>query len=285
MKVAVIPNLDKRGSSDTVERLGVFFKKNDITAYIPDSICCSDYIQASDDEIFSIADIIITIGGDGTIIRYAKRAAEYGKPLLGINAGRMGYLANIEQNEYNLLSKLKTGEYTIEERMMLYVTVKENGKIIGGYEVMNDAVITSGFISRIIDVQASVDGDTISYRADGLIVSTPTGSTAYSMSAGGPIIDPSMNCMCITPICSHALSAKPILLNSNKTVRLKAFSKKRTDIYLSVDGRKVANVKPYTEIYVTRSEKAVKLVRINDRSFYKTLSLKFLDSRSIGNER
>ena len=285
MKVAVIPNLDKRGSSDTVERLGVFFKKNDITAYIPDSICCSDYIQASDDEIFSVADIIITIGGDGTIIRYAKRAAEYGKPLLGINAGRMGYLANIEQNEYNLLSKLKTGEYTIEERMMLYVTVKENGKIIGGYEVMNDAVITSGFISRIIDVQASVDGDTISYRADGLIVSTPTGSTAYSMSAGGPIIDPSMNCMCITPICSHALSAKPILLNSNKTVRLKAFSKKRTDIYLSVDGRKVANVKPYTEIYVTRSEKAVKLVRINDRSFYKTLSLKFLDSRSIGNER
>lgn len=285
MKVAVIPNLDKRGSSDTVERLGAFFKKNDIAAYIPDSICCSDYIQASDDEIFSIADIIITIGGDGTIIRYAKRAAEYGKPLLGINAGRMGYLANIEQNEYNLLSKLKTGEYTIEERMMLYVTVKENGKIIGGYEVMNDAVITSGFISRIIDVQASVDGDTISYRADGLIVSTPTGSTAYSMSAGGPIIDPSMNCMCITPICSHALSAKPILLNSNKTVRLKAFSKKRTDIYLSVDGRKVANVKPYTEIYVTRSEKAVKLVRINDRSFYKTLSLKFLDSRSIGNER
>ena len=285
MKVAVIPNLDKRGSSDTVERLGAFFKKNDIAAYIPDSICCSDYIQASDDEIFSIADIIITIGGDGTIIRYAKRAAEYGKPLLGINAGRMGYLANIEQNEYNLLSKLKTGEYTIEERMMLYVTVKENGKIIGGYEVMNDAVITSGFISRIIDVQASVDGDAISYRADGLIVSTPTGSTAYSMSAGGPIIDPSMNCMCITPICSHALSAKPILLNSNKTVRLKAFSKKRTDIYLSVDGRKVANVKPYTEIYVTRSEKAVKLVRINDRSFYKTLSLKFLDSRSIGNER
>lgn len=285
MKVAVIPNLDKRGSSDTVERLGAFFKKNDITAYIPDSICCSDYIQASDDEIFGLADIIITIGGDGTIIRYAKRAAEYGKPLLGINAGRMGYLANIEQNEYNLLSKLKTGEYTIEERMMLYVTVKENGKIIGGYEVMNDAVVTSGFISRIIDVQASVDGDAISYRADGLIISTPTGSTAYSMSAGGPIIDPSMNCMCITPICSHALSAKPILLNSSKTVKLKAFSKKRTDIYLSVDGRKVANVKPFTEIYVTRSEKAVKLVRINDRSFYKTLSVKFSDSRSIGYER
>lgn len=285
MTVSVIPNLDKRGSSETVERLGAYFKKQGITAYIPDSICCTDYIQATEDELFKKADIIITIGGDGTIIRYAKRAAEYGKPILGINAGRMGYLADIEQSEYDLLSKLKTQEYTIEERMMLHVAVKENGKIIGEYEVLNDAVVTSGFISRIIDIQASVDGDAIGYRADGLIIATPTGSTAYSMSAGGPIIDPSMNCMCVTPICSHALSAKPILLNSNKTVRIKAYSKKRTDIYLSLDGRKVANIKPFTEVYITQSTKAVKLLRLNDRSFYKTLSLKFIDSRSNVNER
>ena len=285
MTVSVIPNLDKRGSSETVERLGAYFKKQGITAYIPDSICCTDYIQATEDELFKKADIIITIGGDGTIIRYAKRAAEYGKPILGINAGRMGYLADIEQSEYDLLSKFKTQEYTIEERMMLHVAVKENGKIIGEYEVLNDAVVTSGFISRIIDIQASVDGDAIGYRADGLIIATPTGSTAYSMSAGGPIIDPSMNCMCVTPICSHALSAKPILLNSNKTVRIKAYSKKRTDIYLSLDGRKVANIKPFTEVYITQSTKAVKLLRLNDRSFYKTLSLKFIDSRSNVNER
>ena len=285
MIVSVIPNLDKRGSSETVERLGAYFKKHGITAYIPDNICCTDYIQVTEEELFKSADIIITIGVDGTIIRYAKRAAEYGKPLLGINAGRMGYLADIEQSEYDLLSKLKTQEYTIEERMMLHVAVKENGKVIGEYEVLNDAVVTSGFISRIIDIQASVDGDTIGYRADGLIVATPTGSTAYSMSAGGPIIDPSMNCMCITPICSHALSAKPILLNSSKTVCIKAYSKKRTDIYLSLDGRKVANIKPFTEIYITESKKAVKLVRLNDRSFYKTLSLKFIDSRSNVNER
>lgn len=285
MTVSVIPNLDKRGSSETVERLGAYFKKQGIMAYIPDSICCTDYIQATEDELFKKADIIITIGGDGTIIRYAKRAAEYGKPILGINAGRMGYLADIEQSEYDLLSKLKTQEYTIEERMMLHVAVKENGKIIGEYEVLNDAVVTSGFISRIIDIQASVDGDAIGYRADGLIIATPTGSTAYSMSAGGPIIDPSMNCMCVTPICSHALSAKPILLNSNKTVRIKAYSKKRTDIYLSLDGRKVANIKPFTEVYITQSTKAVKLLRLNDRSFYKTLSLKFIDFRSNVNER
>lgn len=281
MIVAVIPNLDKRGSSETVEKMATFFKECGITAYLPDNICCAGYELAPEDELYKIADVIITIGGDGTIIRFAKRAARDGKPVLGINAGRVGYLANIEQNEYKLLEKLKSGEYTIEERMMLNITVKENGNVIGEYEALNDAVISSGYLSRIIDVTASVDGgDVITYHADGLIVATPTGSTAYSMSAGGPVIDPSMKCVCLTPICSHSLAAKPILIGGEKQVKLKAYSKKRTDIYLSVDGRKVTNVKPFTEIYISQSKNEVKLVRINDRSFYRTLSLKFRDARS-----
>ena len=281
MVVAVIPNLDKRGSSDTVEKMGNFLNECGIKAYLPDSICCAGYEHAPEDELYKIADIIITIGGDGTIIRYAKRAAADGKPLLGINAGRVGYLANIEQSEYKLLEKLKTHEYTLEERMMLHITVKENGRVINEFDALNDAVVTSGYISRIIDITASVDGgDIISYHADGLILSTPTGSTAYSMSAGGPVIDPTMKCVCLTPICSHSLAAKPILVGSEKIIKLKAFSKKRTDIHLSVDGRKVTNIKPYTEMYITESKKAVKLVRLNDRSFYKTLSLKFRDARS-----
>ena len=285
MKVAVLPNLDKRGSADMVEKLGDFLKKENITAYIPDSILNPKYIPIPENELFRVADIIITIGGDGTIMRFAKRAALDGKPILGINAGRMGFLANIEQNELHLLSKLLDGDYTIEKRMMLSVTVKENGKILGEYNALNDAVITSGFISRIIDVSASVSGDAINYRADGLIISTPTGSTAYSMSAGGPIIDPAAETICITPICSHSLSAKPIILGADTKIRLKAFSKKRTDIFLTVDGRKVCSVKPYTEIYVTKSESTVQLIRINERSFYKTLACKFADGRSVYGER
>lgn len=281
MIVAVIPNLDKRGSSETVEKMAAFFKECGITAYLPDDICCAGYEHATMDELYKIADIIITIGGDGTIIRFAKRAALDQKPVLGINAGRVGYLANIEQNEYNLLSKLGTGEYTIEERMMLNVTIKENDNIIGEYEALNDAVLSSGYLSRIIDVTASVDGgDVITYHADGLIAATPTGSTAYSMSAGGPVIDPTMKCFCLTPICSHSLAAKPILIGGEKEIKLKAYSKKRTDIFLSIDGRKVAPIKPFTEIYISKSKNSVKLVRINDRSFYKTLSLKFRDARS-----
>ncbi len=280
MVVAVLPNLDKPGCSEVVEKLATILKEEGIEAYLPDTIVAPGFKPINEDELYRKADVIITIGGDGTIIRYAKRAAQDRKPVLGINAGRMGYLANLEQNELGLISKLKGKDYFTERRMMLSVTVVENGKPIGEYTALNDAVITSGFISRIIDVSATVAGDSVSYRADGLIVSTPTGSTAYSMSAGGPIIDPLMQSICITPICSHSLSAKPILMSANTTVKLKAFSKKRTEIYLTVDGRKVCAIKPYTEIYIKKSPDFVQLIRLNNRSFYKTLSYKFKDTRS-----
>lgn len=281
MTIAVLPNLDKRGAAEVVEKLGIFLKNEGVKAYLPDTICSPNYEHVAEDELYRLADVIITIGGDGTIIRYAKRAALDNKPVLGINAGRMGYLADIEQNELNLISKLIKGEYRVENRMMLDVSVFENGNKIGEYSALNDAVITSGFISRIIDISVAVEKDAISYRADGLIVSTPTGSTAYSMSAGGPIIDPSTENICITPICSHSLSAKPILMSASTTLLLKSFSKKRTEIYLTVDGRKVANVKPYSEIKITKSKNSVQLIRLSDRSFYKTMSVKFKDSRSV----
>ena len=281
MVVAVLPNLDKPGCSEVVEKLSVILNKEGIRSYIPDTIVAAGFTPLPEEEIYKVADVIITIGGDGTIIRYAKAAAKYNKPVLGINAGRMGYLANLEQNELGLISKLKEGNYFTERRMMLSVNVVENGQTVGEYAALNDAVITSGFISRIIDVSANVAGDSISYRADGIIISTPTGSTAYSMSAGGPIIDPLMQSMCITPICSHSLAAKPILMSANSTIKLKAFSKKRTEIFLTVDGRKVCSVKPYTEIYIKKSPEFVQLIRLNNRSFYKTLSYKFKDTRSM----
>ena len=280
MIVAVLPNLDKKGSAEVVDKLGEILKAEKIEAYLPDTICATSFKHLPEDELYNIADLIITIGGDGTIIRYAKRAAFDNKPILGINAGRMGYLANLEQNELNLIPKLKTGEYTIEKRMMLSVEIYENEKLLNEYFALNDAVITSGFISRIIDISVGVGGESINYRADGLIVSTPTGSTGYSMSAGGPIIDPITENFCITPICSHSLSAKPILLGAQSNLKLKAFSKKRTDIYLTVDGRKVCALKPYSEVKIKKAEQYVQLVRLNNRSFYKTLSYKFKDGRS-----
>ena len=285
MIAGVLPNLDKWGSKELVEKLGTFLKECGIKPCLPDSIHCSDYDCIPEDELFKTADVIITIGGDGTIIRYAKIAADYGKPILGINAGRTGYLANIEQSEYKMLKNLAPGDYSIEERMMLEVDVIENGKQVGAYYALNDAVITGGFISRIIDITATVDGDNIGYRADGIVIATPTGSTAYSMSAGGPIIDPDMNCVCITPICSFAPASKPIIVSADKSLIFKANSRKRIEIFLTVDGRKTASVKPQTEIVIKKSEKSVKLIRLNERSFYKTLSLKFFEQGGTIRER
>ena len=285
MKAAVLPNLDKRGSKELVEKLGIFLKNSGIEPYLPDSICCSAYKCVPEDELFNVADCIITIGGDGTIIRYAKKAAECDKPILGINAGRIGYLANIEQEEYTLLKNLATGDYKIENRMMLEIRVVESGENKGTYYALNDAVITGGFISRIIDISANVEGDSINYRADGLVIATPTGSTAYSMSAGGPIIDPKTDCICVTPICSFAPASKPVIVGPEQTIVFNANSRKKIDIYLTVDGRRTANIKPQTDIIIRKSDRTVKFIRLNERSFYKTLSVKFFEQGCIISER
>lgn len=275
MVVGLLPNLDKRGVPDVMERLKPILRENGMKAYLPDYISFIGYESIAEDELFKISDVLLTVGGDGTIIRYAKLAALHAKPILGINAGRLGFLANLEANQLSLIGKLKNGDYNIEKRMALSVKVVENGETVSQFTAVNDAVISSGFMSRLIDISAYIDDEPINYRADGLIVSSPTGSTAYSMSAGGPIIDPAINNIIITPICSHSLSAKPIILSGDTTVKFKAFSMKKSDVYLLIDGRRSFTVKPFTEIYITKSSNDISLIKLTRRSFYKTLSEKF----------
>lgn len=175
MKAAVLPNLDKRGAADVVMRLSEILKNEEIEAFLPEGMNFAGFKQLPEEQLYKAADIIITIGGDGTIIRYAKRAAFDNKPVLGINAGRVGYLANIEQNELELLHKLKQNEYFVEKRMMLSVTVFENGRRIGEYNALNDAVITGGFISRIIDISVILGGDSIITGRTDLLFQPPRG--------------------------------------------------------------------------------------------------------------
>lgn len=275
MVAGILPNLDKRGVPDVMERMLSILIENNIQPYLPEQISYLGYESIPEEEFYKKADVIITVGGDGTIIRYAKTAAKYGIPVLGINAGRLGFLANIEANQLSLLSKLKTGDYEIEKRMILDIKLVENEQEMANFTAVNDAVISSGFMLRLIDIQAYIDHEPINYRADGLIISTPTGSTAYSMSAGGPIIDPAINNIIITPICSHSLSAKPIILSGDTTVKFKAFSMKKSDVYLLIDGRRSYNIKPFTEICVSKSQDNISLIKLTKRSFYKTLSEKF----------
>jgi len=269
--VAVLPNLDKHGSAEVVEKLGAILKNEGIDAYLPDTVVATDFKHAPEDELFKIADVIITIGGDGNIRRYAKRAAQDHKPVLGINAGRMGYLANLEQNELNLISKLKDREYFTERRMMLSVTVMENGNVIGEYNALNDAVITSGFISRIIDVSATVGYDSISYRADGLIISTPTGSTAYSMSAGGPVIDPALECIAVTPICPHQFGAKPMVFSPSTVLGVVNRCNDGRKMTISLDGHMTSELSGGETFYVRKASMKCRFVRIKQRVFCNTL--------------
>ncbi len=277
MKIGVLPNLDKRGAAAAVEKMGKLFKEWGDTAYLPDSMFGTDYTLLPENEIYKKSDVIITVGGDGTIIRFAKLAAKEGKPVIGVNAGRIGFLAQVEPNELHLLKKLKSGEFSMEKRMLLNIDIVENGKLKSNFTAMNDAVITCGFISRIIDIKAYFGNECVSYRADGMIISTPTGSTAYSLSAGGPIIDPVTECITITPICSHTLTARPIILSRDAVVKFKAQSLKRADIFFSVDGRRAGEIKPYTEIIISKSPYTVDLIRLDNKSFYKTISEKFRD--------
>lgn len=279
MKIAIIPNHEKLGARETATEVIKRLKANGAEVYVSDKGYDAAFAKAA--ELYELCDIIITVGGDGTIISHAKDAAVHKKPVLGINAGRLGFLADLEKNDLSLLERLVSGDYTVCNRFMLKATVYSGNEKIAEGLALNDAVIAPGGIARLLDLEVEISGDTIGYRSDGIIISTPTGSTAYSMSAGGPIIDPLTESFCITPICSHSLSAKPILLGADNEIKVKAFSKKRTDIYLTVDGRKVAAMKPYTEIYIKKSEQTAQLIRLNNRSFYKTLSYKFKDSRSV----
>ena len=276
MKAAVLPNLDKRGAYDVVLKLGEILKNEEIEAYLPEGMIFAGFKQLPEDELYGIADIIITIGGDGTIIRYAKRAALDNKPVLGINAGRMGYLANIEQNELGLLRKLKQNEYFVEKRMMLSVTVFENGRRLGEYNALNDAVITGGFISRIIDISVGVGGDNINYRADGLILSTPTGSTAYSFSAGGPILDACAEVMVLTPVCAHNLQVAPLVFAAGRQLEIIADAENRDASFACADSSDQCDLLPGESLQITGGRQRLQLITFDDAEQFHAIENKLM---------
>ena len=181
-----------------------------------------EYIYLPPEEIFEAADAVIVLGGDGSILDAARRAAPLGKPLLGINMGHLGYMTELEMSEISLLSRLVEGNYRIDERSMLSVSVLSERGVRNESFALNDAVISNGSISRVVDLELYEGGELVSsYRSDGIIVATPTGSTAYSMSAGGPIADPKLACLCVTPVCPHSLSARSLLFRDDAVIDIK----------------------------------------------------------------
>ena len=224
------------------------------------------HIQFKDtQEELKNADMLVCFGGDGTILHAAKDANAHKVPILGVNLGSVGFMAELEQSELSMLSKLAAGKYTIESRMMLDVAVRRDGKVLFNDIALNDAALTKGAVARVVDLE--VYGDKV-------IVSTPTGSTAYSMSAGGPIVEPTAENMIVTPICPHALSARSIVLGRERTVSIKMGKQSRKTAYLSVDGGKAFRLGSGDVVELKMSSSKTRLVRVTGRSFYDILSQK-----------
>ena len=221
------------------------------------------------------ADMLICFGGDGTILHAAKDANACHVPVLGVNLGSVGFMAELEQGELSMLSRLAAGKYAIEERMMLDVVVRREGIMVYSELALNDAAVTKGAVARVVDLE--VYGDKVlisSFSADGVLISTPTGSTAYSMSAGGPIVEPTAENIIVTPICPHALSARSFVLGRGRTVSVKLGRMVRKTTYLSVDGGKAFRLNGGDVVEARESKSKTQLVRVTGRTFYEILNHK-----------
>lgn len=229
-----------------------------------------------DDALFGGCDCAIVLGGDGSVIKVASACADAKIPVLGINLGRVGYLAEVEQDELFLLSRLCRGEYRVERRMMLSASVlRDDREIFTMPYALNEAVISNGAITHMVELAVTCDGQAVTqFHADGVIAATPTGSTAYSMSAGGPIIDPALDCFCLTPVCAHSLSARPMLLSADCTLEIQNICQREDNTYLTVDG--AANFKLLfgDVVRIRRSAAETRMIRFHENSFFSVLNRK-----------
>ena len=222
------------------------------------------------------ASMVICFGGDGTILHMAKAATRQGIPILGVNIGTMGFMAELESSELNQLARIASGDYTIDERMMLDVTVHRERDIIFHDICLNDVVVTKGAIARIVHLNVECDGvKAMECGGDGVIVATPTGSTAYSLSAGGPIVEPEARNIIVTPICAHMVGTRCIVTSEKRVINVSLTKNARRNAFLSVDGGKALRMNLGDVATIKKSHLTTKLVRLQDRSFFDVVSTKF----------
>ena len=235
-----------------------------------------EFVYLPLEAVYAEADIIIVLGGDGTILEVARRAANRGTPILGINLGRLGYMAELEMSGLDGLDALFTGEYTLDKRSMLRVELLAAGGELRSFcYALNDAVISNGSVSRIVDLELSQGGKHVAnYRSDGLIIATPTGSTAYSMSAGGAVVDPSVPCFCVTPICPHSFGARPMIFSDSAMLEIRNVCAREKMLYLTVDGRMNFELYRNQTVRITKSDLQTNLIRLTPTSFYSNLRAK-----------
>ncbi len=275
--VGIIINNRKKQPVSVAREIIRFFAKKGISVYAteedggllglkPENIC---------DNLGEIVDCVITLGGDGTFLRAARIMTNYNRPILGINMGRLGFLTEIELSEVEeSLEKLIKGYFMLEHRMMLDAKVTRDGQVVSHMIGLNDVVINKGPLARLINLNIFVQNDFVTnYKADGVILATPTGSTAYSLSAGGPIVYPELEVIIITPICPHTLRARPLVLPSDRIMRV-ALATQQADSMITVDGQNGFPLLNGDEITIEKSAVQTSLIRIKEYKFYDILRKK-----------
>lgn len=281
MTVFIYPNLSKEHALECTMSVCEYLHAKGVAikmfSRFADNISL-DYVSYCDDSSdVSKCDIVISVGGDGTILECARLCAENNKELLGINCGRLGFMATLEREEIELLSKLIDGDYSVESRMVLDVIVKRSNGDEEVYNALNDAVVYHGIMGKIHDFKVITDNTVVSsLRADGIIFSTPTGASAYSLSAGGPLIEPSFDCIEFTQICPHSLFARTMIFSPEKILDVQYEAGENTSVCLSVDGATPITLSINDKLYIKRSEQRIKLIDIHGNSYFKAIGTKLM---------
>lgn len=233
------------------------------------------YFHKLDRELQS-ADLVICFGGDGTILHMAKTATRHGIPILGVNIGTMGFMAELESSEMSKLKQLASGDYRIDRRMMLDVTVRRDRDIVFHDICLNDVAITKGAVARIVHLSVRCDGiQAMECGGDGVIIATPTGSTAYNLSAGGPIVEPEARSILVTPICAHDMGSRCMVASDKRVITVGLIHNARRNAFLSVDGGKAFRLSMGDIATIRQSNMETKLLRLKERSFFDILNTKF----------
>lgn len=281
MKTGVFPNVNKDKNLEVTKLLIDKLQSAGVSIMLPETIAVSlDKAELAKDEkeIIRSADVVVSLGGDGTFLGVAGKVCETDTPIIGINVGNLGFLAETDRNNLDLIvNALVSKNYKIENRMVLEAKVHADGYESDTYFALNDIVISRKAASRIINIQAFLDDKLINeFPADGIIVATPTGSTAYSLSAGGPIVEPDMSLMLITPICAHILNSKSMIVSDKRHIKIAAASKNNMDGVLTIDGQECHTLENYHTVHIQKSEHTLKIVKILDRNFFDVVKSKLL---------
>lgn len=227
-------------------------------------------------ELYEKADFIVVLGGDGTILQCARHTAKYDLPILGINFGTLGYLADVERADAKTaITAVLNGKYTLENRMLLEAVHIRDGKVLGEYLALNEVYVSHAMTLHIANLEMEINGSVINrFRADGIMVSTPTGSTAYNLSAGGPILEPDTRLMAVNCVCPHNLYSRPFVISGEDEVTIKILDEE--NMIFALDGVERISVKKDDELRITGSELSVKTIKTSNRSFYDTLRYKMM---------